>query len=101
MVVLGHYLIAVARRGSNGNSIGGSGGDSSHKSTEIEVEIINAKGKLVEGVIYVLESGFDDVAATGIWSGSVLANSVGQGIVSGAFFTGGDVEVTPVDDITR
>ena len=100
MIILRHYLVTMAGGSGNGNSISGGRSDSGDKSAEINIEIIDAKGKLVEGVIDILETGFDDIAATGIRSGSVLADGVGEGIVGGAFFAGGNIEVTPVDDIT-
>lgn len=101
MIILGHNLIAMTGGSSNGNFIGGGGADSGDEGAQLDVEIVNGKGKLIEGVINILETGFDDVTTTGIRARGVLADSVGEGIVGGVFATGGNVEVSPIDNIRR
>ena len=56
---------------------------------------------MIEGVVDVLKTGFDNKTIGVVLAGSVLTDSVGKLIVGGGFFAGGDVEVAPVNDVGR
>lgn len=54
---------------------------------------------MIEGIVDVLKTGFDGIAGGVVLARSVLANSVSELVIGRSFFTRGDVEVAPVDDI--
>lgn len=92
-------LVATARGGSNGDDVGISRRDFGGEGAKLNTKIIDTKGKLIEGIVDVLKTGFDGIAGGVVLARSVLTNSVGELVIGRSFFTRGDVEVTPVDDI--
>ena len=65
----------------------------------MDTKVINLKGELVEAVIDILETGFENKTGRVVLAWSILADGVGELVVGRGFFTGGDVKVTPVDDV--
>jgi len=57
--------------------------------------------KVIDGGIYILKTGFEDITVGIELAGGVLTDSVGQTVVGGTFFAGSHIEITPVDAIRR
>lgn len=99
MILLGHDLIAMTGGSGDSDDVSGGGGNAGSKGAKINREITDRKGKLVKGVVDIFKTGFKNKGSGGIGTGSILADGVGEGVVEGIFLTGGDVEITPVDNV--
>ncbi len=98
---MGHDLIALAGGGGNGDDVGVGGSGARRKAAKVDTKVVDLESEVVEGVIDVLEAGFDDVTVGVKLARSVLTNSVSQLVGFGGLFAGGDVEIAPGDFVGR
>ncbi len=77
---MGQNLVAVARGGGDGDGVALSGADLGNKGAKTDIELVDSEAKLGLKIVDILEAGFENVGATVVLAGGVLADSVGQAI---------------------
>lgn len=100
-ILVGQNFVAGAVGRRNGKGISSSRADIGNKGTESDLIGTNGEGKVFKGVVDILKTGFEGVGGGSVLAGGQLADSVGKLVVGRSFLAGGDVEITPIDTITR
>jgi len=77
VVLVNHNLVALAGGSGDSNNIAVGGGGTGRKSSKFDGQIVNLKRKVSEGVVNILETGFDGIAKVVVLTGGVLTDGVG------------------------
>ena len=74
---MGHDLITLAGRRGDSESVGVSRGGAGRKGAKLNGEVIDLEREVIDGVVDILKTGFDNVTGVVKLTGGVLADGVG------------------------